>query len=149
MAEANAVLSYRDPRAALDWLAGAFGFETQLLVNDSEGKVVFARLVLDGASVGVAPEDDHMASPLQFGSDTQVTNLRFPSGAIDLDAHCARAEARGARIVRRPRQEFYGDFAYLCADLEGHLWEFSLRGGEAVAPPEGWAVRSPAKEAGS
>ncbi len=146
MADATAVLAYRDPKAALGWLQAAFGFEPQLLVSDSQDRVVFARLMLDGASVGLAPEDEQMASPLSAGRDTQMTGLRFAYGSIDLESHCARAEGAGARIVRRPRQEFYGDLAYLCADPEGHLWEFSVRGGEPAPPPAGWAVRFPAQE---
>ena len=41
----------------------------------------------------------------------------------DLDAHLARAEAGGAKIVRGLHQT--GFRAYTAADLEGHRWTFA------------------------
>lgn len=43
----------------------------------------------------------------------------------ELDAHCARARAAGATIVREPNDEFYGDRVYSARDLEGHVWTFA------------------------
>jgi hypothetical protein len=37
-------LHYRDPDAARLWLERAFGLETDILVTDAEGRLVFARL---------------------------------------------------------------------------------------------------------
>ena len=42
----------------------------------------------------------------------------------DCDAHCARARAAGALIVREPKDEDYGGRGYPCRDLEGHVWSF-------------------------
>jgi len=41
----------------------------------------------------------------------------------DLDAHHARAQAGGAKIVRGIRQT--GFRAYTAADLDGHRWTFA------------------------
>lgn len=43
----------------------------------------------------------------------------------DVDAHCARARAAGARIVAEPTDQFYGDRTYRAADPEGHHWVFA------------------------
>jgi uncharacterized glyoxalase superfamily protein PhnB len=43
----------------------------------------------------------------------------------DVDAHCERARAAGARILVEPAEQFYGDRVYRCADLEGHHWTFA------------------------
>ncbi len=41
-----------------------------------------------------------------------------------IDAHCARAEAAGARITQRPEDQFYGARVYRALDPEGHVWNF-------------------------
>ena len=40
----------------------------------------------------------------------------------DIDAHCARARAAGAEIVRELQDTEYGSREYSVRDLEGHLW---------------------------
>ena len=48
------------------------------------------------------------------------------------DAHHARAVQEGAKIIREPRTDDYGDDywsdrSYGCLDLDGHLWWFMQR----------------------
>jgi uncharacterized glyoxalase superfamily protein PhnB len=50
----------------------------------------------------------------------------------DADAHCARAKAAGAAIIREPRTDDYGDDywadrSYGAKDPEGHHWWFMQR----------------------
>jgi uncharacterized glyoxalase superfamily protein PhnB len=42
----------------------------------------------------------------------------------DPDAHCARARAAGATIVRELEDADYGSRGYQARDPEGHLWYF-------------------------
>jgi uncharacterized glyoxalase superfamily protein PhnB len=42
----------------------------------------------------------------------------------DLDAHCERARAAGAEIVREPYDTDYGSRDYSARDLEGNVWSF-------------------------
>jgi uncharacterized glyoxalase superfamily protein PhnB len=42
----------------------------------------------------------------------------------DPDAHHARAEGAGARIVRELEDTPYGSREYSARDLEGNLWSF-------------------------
>lgn len=138
-------LHYRDPDAARLWLERAFGLETELLVSDSEGRLVFARL----SGVGIGREGaDGEKSPLSVGgANTQMVSIRKVQ---DIDAHRARAAAAGARILREPRQEFYGDLDYVAVDLEGHLWSFGQSLPDAAGrPPDGWTIRFPNQEAAS
>ena len=140
-AEIMCELHYRDPEAALAWLNRAFGFETELLVTDRDGRLVFARAGWRGVAVGVVGEAAPMGmSPASLqGAGAQALQVRFDE---DLDAHLARARAAGAVIVREPRQEFYGDLTYVAADLEGHVWMFGQRvPGAGGPPPDGWTVQ--------
>ena len=42
----------------------------------------------------------------------------------DVDGHCARARAAGAKILREPTDEDYGGRDYVCLDPEGQMWSF-------------------------
>ncbi len=64
-----------------------------------------------------------MSSPAAVGGkNTQRVHVHMADG---IDAHCERARATGAVVVREPQDEFYGDRTYLVRDLEGHAWAFS------------------------
>jgi uncharacterized glyoxalase superfamily protein PhnB len=63
-----------------------------------------------------------MKSPASLdGQGTQFVRVALESG---LDAHCATAEAAGARITQRPETQFYGSRVYRALDSEGHVWTF-------------------------
>ncbi len=127
------VVFYRDPLAALRWLESAFGFETSLLVTDREGKVGHAEMKFGDGVIGVGGEwgaaeligPASMRSPASLaGAGTQFIRVELESG---VDAHCARAEAAGARITQRPTDQFYGARVYRALDLEGHVWNFDQK----------------------
>ena len=117
-------VNYQDDRAAIEWLAKAFGFETSLIVTDDTGKIVHAEMKFDGAPLSIAREwSDIARSPKSLGGkNTQQVHVQLKG---DVDAHCARAKAAGATIVQEPSDQFYGDRTYRALDLEGHLWTFS------------------------
>ena len=50
----------------------------------------------------------------------------------DVDAHFARARARGARIDREPADMPYGQREYGARDLEAHRWWFATPVGRAT-----------------
>jgi uncharacterized glyoxalase superfamily protein PhnB len=54
----------------------------------------------------------------------------------DVDAHCERARAHGARILMEPTDFEYGERQYAAEDPAGHHWTFS----ETIADvaPEAW-----------
>lgn len=54
----------------------------------------------------------------------------------DVDRHHARAQARGARILRPPADYPYGERQYTVADPGGHCWTFSQS--IAGVNPEDW-----------
>jgi uncharacterized glyoxalase superfamily protein PhnB len=141
----TAELHYRDPRAALDWLSRAFGFETRMMIADEDGRVIFADVVLGSASFAITPEEPtRKQSPAALGgANTQLVRIR---GEFDVDAHCTRARAAGAVIVQEPVEFFFGDRVYVAADLEGHLWSFAQRiPGAGGPPPDGWTITIPSR----
>ncbi len=119
---------YRDPRAAIDWLRAAFGFEIGMLLTDTEGNIAHAEMTYGDGNVGVAGEwsgpqlgTARMKSPASLdGCCTQFLWLDVD----DVNAHAAQAEAAGARITQRPEDQFYGDRTYRAMDPDGHVWCF-------------------------
>jgi uncharacterized glyoxalase superfamily protein PhnB len=142
-------LHYRDPDAALTWLARAFGFETRMLITDERGVTIFAEAGWGEAAVAIVPEELPLKqSPrASNGANTQLVRVR---GEIDIESHCARARAAGATIVQEPTQFFFGDRVYVAADLEGHLWSFAQRiPGAGGPPPDGWTISYPSRAKGA
>ena len=126
---------YQDPAAALDWLCDAFGFELRLKVEGDGGEIVHSEitygegLVMVGGSGGKEDWQAVMRSPKDLGGSNTQSVCLFVD---DVDAHCAHARARGARIVREPSTSDYGDDywtdrSYGAFDPEGHLWWFMQR----------------------
>ena len=121
-------LAYRDPKAALDWLSRAFDFELTMAIEgpDDEPKQSHYEMGYDGRGrIMIGSEwNEWMRSPSSIGgSNTTSTHVEVRS---DIDAHCERARAAGARIVVEPADQFYGDRVYRCIDLEGHHWTFAM-----------------------
>jgi uncharacterized glyoxalase superfamily protein PhnB len=121
-------LSYRDPKAALDWLADAFGFELTMAIDGPEGDAAQGHyeMAFEGRGrIMVGGEwNEWMRSPASV--DGHTTGRVHVAVTHDIDRHCERARAAGATIVAEPSDQFYGDRAYRCTDLEGHHWTFSM-----------------------
>ncbi|TPI31079.1 glyoxalase [Mesorhizobium sp. B3-2-1] len=115
---------YRDPRAAMDWLEAAFGFEPSMVVSETGGKLVHAEMRFgDGYIIVDSEWADHVASPASVrGKNTQSVYVRLKDG---LDAHCEQARAAGAAIIQEPADQFYGERQYRARDPEGHVWTFT------------------------
>ena len=69
-----------------------------------------------------------MRKPARIGRVTQTLCLHVD----DVDAHCKRARAAGARICYEPKTTDYGedhwaDRSYAAIDPEGHVWWFMQR----------------------
>jgi uncharacterized glyoxalase superfamily protein PhnB len=119
---------YDDPRAAIEWLGRAFGFEVRILVDGEGGKVAHSELTFGEAVFMVGQSGKDGPSPRKAGGSTGGLFIYVD----DADAHYARAKAAGATITREPTTTDYGpdhwcDRGYGCTDLEGHVWYFAHR----------------------
>jgi uncharacterized glyoxalase superfamily protein PhnB len=130
------VIWYRDPRAAIDWLETAFGFERRLVVEGDDGMIAHSELTLgDGYIMVVGPPREKAISPMQFGGRaTQSVHVQLTDG---VDEHYARA-----RAATQP----YGDRVYVCTDIEDHPWSFGqtvqVLSDDAVAEATGHTIRA-------
>jgi uncharacterized glyoxalase superfamily protein PhnB len=132
-------LAYKDPRAALAWLEKAFGFEPSMIIEDGNGNVVHSEMRLGSGYIMVGGEwADNVKAPASIGgANTQNVHIQVET---DVDAHCERARAAGAKIVMEPETQFYGDRTYRAVDPEGHMWTVSQT--VKVMTPEEWDAAS-------
>ncbi|MEQ9077561.1 MAG: VOC family protein [Sandaracinaceae bacterium] len=124
---------YEDPRAAIDWLCDAFGFEVKLLVEGNDGAVEHSELAFGDGLIMVGGEKrekfPHVRPPSKAGGANTQNMMVFVD---DVDAHCERARAAGAVITMEPETHDYGDDywadrTYECRDIGGHHWWFTQR----------------------
>jgi uncharacterized glyoxalase superfamily protein PhnB/chromosome segregation ATPase len=142
------ILRYEDPRAAAEWLCGAFGFETQHAEVDGDGDVSYISLSFGSSGVLVCPTDsplfeDLIVQPKDIGDRSTLTCYLTVGNVAK---HCAAARAHGARIVREPLADSAGHEYYVCRDPDGHLWSFGNRTYAQAALSEASALkRKPAR----
>lgn len=125
------VLIYPDVRAAVTWLAAAFGLAERVRIGEGHRAQLQAG---DGAVIVGEAKGDRR--PPRAGEVTHSVTVRV----ADARAHCEHARAQGARILMEPTDFEYGERQYSAEDLAGHQWTFS----ETLADvaPEDWGGES-------
>jgi uncharacterized glyoxalase superfamily protein PhnB len=121
------VLIYPDVRAAVAWLSAAFGFAERVQIGEDHRSQLS---VGDGAVIVGDVRNERR--PPRPGEVTHSVLVRVD----DVDAHCARARAHGARILMEPVDFEYGERQYTAEDLAGHQWTFSETLDDIA--PEAW-----------
>ena len=123
------ILTYRDARAAADFLVEAFGFEVRGIHgrDDDPGIVEHAELrwpLGGGVMFGSAGKDDGPFGTRVPGNDSVYVVCDDPDGLF------ARATAAGAEVVRGLKDEDYGSRGFSVRDPEGNIWSFGTYRGE-------------------
>jgi uncharacterized glyoxalase superfamily protein PhnB len=130
-------LFYDDAATAIDWLCRAFGFEVRLKIEGEAGRIEHSELTFgDGLiMVGSTGGRSTRREPLPSKSPRSLGGVITQALCVyvdDVDAHCERAKAAGAKIIEPPStmdygEEYWADRSYRAADLEGHQWWFAQR----------------------
>ena len=121
------IVRYGDARAAMRFLADAFGFEVTA-VHPAEGPVQHAELrwPLGG---GVMLGSQGQGDPI-FAQNPQVGRSSVYVVTDEPDKLYARAVEAGAEIAREMRDEDYGSRGFTARDPEGNVWSFGTYAGE-------------------
>ena len=111
-------LTYRDALAAIAWLKDAFGFEEMAVytgAGENARQIEHAELRFGtGVLMMGSPRPDRP-------SEGQQAPYVY---VADVDGHCARAKAAGAKITTEPHDNDYGGRGYAVEDCEGNEWFF-------------------------
>jgi uncharacterized glyoxalase superfamily protein PhnB len=125
---------YERAAEAIDWLCKAFDFQVRLKVEGEGGKIEHSELVYGDGVVMVSEAHRGEKYPYRR-APSQIAGVNTQSMMIyvdDVEAHCRRARAAGAKIVTEPTTQDYGeeywtDRGYECEDIGGHHWWFYQR----------------------
>lgn len=137
MPSITAIIPYivvRDGDAAIAFYKAAFGAEELFRMTDpKDGRVGHAELKIGESLLMLADEypDFGAVGPDTIGG-TPVT-LHLSTGAVDADV--AQAEACGAKVLRAPTDQRFGERNALVLDPFGHRWMLAQTT-EAVSPDE-------------
>jgi uncharacterized glyoxalase superfamily protein PhnB len=115
------ILVYPDVRAAVAFLADAFGFVERTRIGESHR----AQLAVDGDWAVIVTDAGGDRCPPQPGGVTHTVRVRV----ADVDAAFVRAREAGAVVVEAPVDRDYGERDCTVEDLAGHRWQLA----EAVA----------------
>lgn len=137
MSSITAVVPYivvKDAEAAIAFYKAAFGAEELFRMTDpTDGRVGHAELRLGESVLMLADEypDFGAVGPDTIGG-TPVT-LHLSTGAVDADV--AQAVAHGAKVLRAPTDQSFGERTALLLDPFGHRWMLGQMI-EVVSPEE-------------
>jgi PhnB protein len=116
-------IAVSDADAAIRFYSEAFGAD-ELVRNDApDGRVMHSELLIFGGRLLVVDEfeGDAISPPSRLGG----TTVRLHLYVAEVDAVYERALAAGARSVRPPQVEFWGDRYAIIEDPSGHVWSLA------------------------
>jgi len=115
-------LRYKDAPAAIEFLCEAFGFAQLMNVPGEGGSVAHAELHLGPVIIMVGTGPDSASS--QPPDDPRSVSQGLYLAISNVDEHCERVRAAGARIVRESEDTEYGSREYAAVDPGGYYWSF-------------------------
>jgi PhnB protein len=124
------VLNYEDGVAAMDWLAGVFGYSRGGVMMDEVGRLAHGELELGDQKIMLASASPDYRNPNHMRAEYDAAGrwLQMPyifDGVLvyvdDLDSTFRRAVAAGAEILS-PIEDGFPGRRFRMADLEGHRW---------------------------
>ena len=127
---ANAVTPYlvvRDGQAALAWYQEVLGATVDSSMEGEGGAVMHAELRFGESQIYMAqefpgpPAEAGFVSPDTLGGTSTTIHLYVP----DVDAVHGKAVAEGAREIRPPEDQFWGDRMSNVVDPFGHRWSLA------------------------
>jgi len=118
-------LAIRDAARAIEFYREAFDAMEMMRLADPSGRIGHAEIEIGGARIMLADEHPEMnvRAPEAFGGSPVSIHLYLE----DVDAVFERAVAAGAKPLREPADQFYGDRSATLIDPFGHCWFIATR----------------------
>ncbi|MBV8033050.1 MAG: VOC family protein [Betaproteobacteria bacterium] len=116
-------LSVRGAADAIDFYKQAFGARERMRMPGPNGKLGHAEIEINGHCVMLSDEHPEMG---HVGPQTlKGTSVSIHVYVPDVDKLAERAGKAGAKIMRGPEDQFYGDRIVSLEDPFGHRWHFA------------------------
>jgi uncharacterized glyoxalase superfamily protein PhnB len=131
--ELFAYLRVKDAARAIDFYQKAFGAKEKFRLAEPSGRIGHAELDFDGATLMLSDEfpEYEIRGPETIGATSFTIHLHVD----DADAVIARAVELGAKLLRPPQDQFYGERSGTVRDPFGHEWNVGHEL-EKVSPEE-------------
>ena len=132
-ASVTAYLVAQDAAGAIDYYKAVFGAKEDMRMPSPGGKIGHAELRIGDSKIMLADEHPEMnAHGPRHHHGSPVTIMLYVK---DVDATVSRAIAKGGKLVREVKNQFYGDRSGAIEDPQGHVWHISTHV-EDVGPKE-------------
>jgi PhnB protein len=118
-------LTIRNAANAIEFYRKVFDATETMRLAEPSGRIGHAEITIGGSPIMISDEYPEMdvRSPEAIGGSPVGIHLYV----ADVDAVFARAVAAGAKPVRKPEDQFYGDRAATLIDPFGHRWFLATR----------------------
>lgn len=120
-------LFYEDVARAARFMQDAFGFALGFTSPDPKGGLAHAQLVHEGGIIMLGHAGDGGLRMVKRADALAALHAGVYVFVGDVDAHCARARAAGAKVLLEPADQPWGDRMYCAVDPEGQFWMFAKR----------------------
>jgi PhnB protein len=126
-------LTIKDAARGIEFYKQAFGATEVMRLAEPSGKIGHAEIRIGDGIIMISDEYPEMdvRSPQTVGGSPVAIHLYVD----DVDAVFRRAASAGAKVVRPPTDQFYGDRSGKLVDPFGHIWFVATRK-ENVSPEE-------------
>lgn len=121
----------KNARGAIDYYKKVFDAQ-ELFVMEHEGKVGHGEIRIGDSQIMLADEFPNMGSAAPTGDLRYSTLMLYVN---DVDSTFNKAVEMGAKVIREPKNEFYGDRMATIMDPFGHKWYIATHI-EDVSPEE-------------
>jgi PhnB protein len=122
-----------DGAGAIDFYKRIFGAIEVMRIPGPGGRVGHAELRIGSSIIMLA--DENLQAGVRGPQPGGRPPVSFLAYVEQVDAVTAKAEAAGAKILRPPKDQFYGDRTATLTDPFGHEWTVSTHV-EDVSPEE-------------
>jgi len=120
-------LFYDDVERAARFMQEAFGFTLGFTSPDPKGGLAHAQLIHGAGLIMVGHAGGGGLGLVKSAASLGALHAGVYVFVDDVDAHCERARAAGAKVLLEPADQPWGDRMYCAVDPEGQFWMFAKR----------------------
>ena len=119
-------LVVQDADAAIAFYEKAFGFVKRMTIPGTDGKTGHAEMLCQDATIMLGPVCSSSEWPHKPPVMSKIVSpISLYVYCEDVDALFARAVGAGAKQIKPPQDQFYGDRTCALEDPDGYCWHFA------------------------